>query len=41
VKERKDQRGRMLLTVAVDPQQLARFTNRFGDKISPQRTARA
>ncbi|HWD48323.1 MAG TPA: GTPase HflX [Rhizomicrobium sp.] len=41
VKERKDQRGRMLLTVAVDPQQLARFTNHFGDKISPQRTARA
>ena len=41
VKERKDQRGRMLLTVAVDPQELARFTHHFGDKISPQRAGRA
>ena len=41
VKDRKDQRGRMLLTVAVDPQQLAHFNHHFGDKISPQPVGRA
>jgi GTP-binding protein HflX len=41
VKDRKDRKGYMLLTVAVDPQELTRFTNHFGDKISPQRAGRA
>jgi GTP-binding protein HflX len=40
VKARRDRGQNLTLTVAVDPKEIERFTNRFGDKILPQEGAR-
>ena len=40
VKARRDRGQSLTLTVAVDPQDIDRFTNHFGDKISPEAAIR-
>jgi GTP-binding protein HflX len=40
VKDRRDRGESLTLTVAIDPQEIDRFANRFGDKILPQEASR-